>query len=41
MLTAVNLNVNLNVERLPELWPISDNFSADIYRALVQHFLSF
>ena len=28
MLTAVNLNVNLNVERLPELWPISDNFSA-------------
>ena len=32
MVTAVNLNVNLNVnfnvERLPELLPISDNFSA-------------
>ena len=45
MLIAVNLNVNLyfnlNVERLPELLPISDNFSPVIHRALMQHFLSF
>ena len=37
MLTAVNLNVNLNFERLPELLPISDNFSAVIH-SVVQHF---
>ena len=41
MLTGVHLNANLNVERLPELLPISDNFSADIHSLFVQHFLSF
>ena len=39
MLTAVNLNVNLKVERLPELLlPISDSFSAVIHSVLVQRF---
>ena len=32
------LNVNLNVEQLPELLPISDNFSAVLNSVLLQHF---